>query len=68
MYQINGEVYKIAKVEDITGLENLARGLVETGKETAIYHMERVIEGTRKKARTILCYRFKNSDKFITIL
>jgi len=62
------ETFTISKVEEINNLPNCVKALIESGKEPVVYHMSRVIEGTRKQAHTLLCYRFVNSDSFITIL
>jgi hypothetical protein len=66
--EIKNDTFKIAKVESIAHLTNLAAGLEVHGKEASIYHMERIIEGTRKKPQTIMCYRFKNTGNFITMM
>lgn len=59
------ETFTIGKVEDISELKALSSRLILNGKEAVIYHLDRVIVGTRKKAYSIQCYRFVETGTFI---
>lgn len=69
-YEITGqknETFTIARIDKMEELPNMRRRLLETDKEPVQYWMARVTAGTRKKAKTIPCWRF-NSGRFITML
>lgn len=62
------ETFTIDSIENIDHLPHSKDALINSGKEGVVYHMKRVIEGTRKKSYTLLCYRFVNSNSFITVI
>lgn len=69
-YEVSGaknELFTIDRVDDLEGLDNIKRTLIENDKEPKYYYMRRVTEGTRKKSYTILAIRF-NSGKFLKLI
>ena len=65
--QFKNETFTIESTEDMGHLELIAADLVKYGKETIMYTMKRIIEGTRKKSYTVSCWRFAGTDTFISI-
>ena len=56
--EFNGETFTIGEVKDLTNCTPaLAADLEVHGKEPKLYIMDRTIEGTRKKAYSIHCFR-----------
>ena len=61
-----GEKFTVKGLEKMHDLKASKAACIKSGKHPARYVMERVIEGTRKKAMTIYALRFKKSGNFIS--
>lgn len=74
MYAINGiknETWTISRKADPKEFgfgEKSVEKLAASGKESVLYIMDRVTEGTRKKPQTMLCWRFEKTGQFITVI
>lgn len=65
---IKNELWAINHINPLCGMDNLKKELKANNKDPSIYTMERIIEGTRKKPKSIQCYRSSTSDEFISVL
>jgi len=70
IYKISGiknETYRITRIEETDHLPYLQKYLIDRNFDGKIYHMSRVIDGTRKKAQSIICYKAAKHDTFIAV-
>ncbi len=62
------ETFTVSFTNENENLPLLKADLIRRGFDGRIYTLERIIEGTRKRPMSILCFRGKNEGAFVSML